>query len=111
MMAPIRSPRRPEEQEMWPPWQMAQTDSTLHGRRRRLSIARGCGRMGEDLRKKLMGEVLTVEWEGLRVHAERDRLFFVSTVLDLVEVGCALATNDRGRIAKWVDEARLRRPT
>ena len=45
--------------------------------------------MGEDLRKKLMGEVLTVEWEVLRVHAERDRLFFVSTVLDLVEVGCA----------------------
>lgn len=67
--------------------------------------------MAEDIRKKLADEVLPVEWEVLRLHAERDRLFFVDAELPLVEVGCALALDDSAQLAAWIEAGRLRRPS
>lgn len=52
-----------------------------------------------------------VAFSDLVEHLERDGLFIVSTRLDLVTCGVAVATDDVERVGAWISAGELRKPT
>ncbi len=66
--------------------------------------------MSEDIRQKLAGELLRyAAWEDVRPHIIRGVVFVVRGV-PLVDVGAALATDDRPRVEGLIEAGQLTRP-
>lgn len=57
-----------------------------------------------DLQSQLAEMVGDVDGAALGIHARAGRLIFVDAGLDLVEVGTAMANDDKVRFSRWLDE-------
>lgn len=50
-------------------------------------------------------------WELLDPHARKQSLFLVAPMLDLLDVGEALALNDTAKVSGWIEAGQLSRPS
>jgi hypothetical protein len=64
-----------------------------------------------DLRADLAEMVDMAEWGWLEEHALRGRLFVVSSNLDLVEVGVAIAEDNVPSVQQWLDDGSIYYPS
>lgn len=64
-----------------------------------------------DLRAELTEMVDTAEWGWLEEHALRSRLFLVSSSLDLVDVGIAIAEDNVATVQQWLENGLLSHPS
>ena len=64
-----------------------------------------------ELRERLCGDLAQVGWGDLRAHAGRNALILVDDGVDLVDAAVAVASDDRGRVAAWIAEGLLSKPT
>ncbi|MFK5927478.1 MAG: DUF2288 domain-containing protein [Desulfuromusa sp.] len=56
-------------------------------------------------------DLAEVNWRELRIHLQRDALIVVATELDLVEVGVAVADDDKVQVETWIAAEQLGKPT
>ena len=56
-------------------------------------------------------DLAEVTWRELRIHLQRDAVIIVSTELDLVAVGVAVADDDKNLVETWVAANQLGKPT
>ena len=63
------------------------------------------------LRERLAERMGEVRWSDLRAHAARDAIILVARDLDLLDVGVAVATDEKERVAAWIEAGRLRKPS
>lgn len=68
-------------------------------------------RVTEDLRSKLATELLPATWSALEPHFRRDALFVIGTGLSLLDAAVAIAKDDKARVAAWIEDGRVRRPS
>ena len=57
-----------------------------------------------DVRSVLKESMAPAEWSWLRSHAVAGRMVVVSQLLDLIEVGEAIAADDTRQVQAWLDE-------
>ena len=67
--------------------------------------------MSQDLRAELAEMVGPAEWRWLSPHADRGAVVLVDPLLDLVNVGVAIATDDVATVNRWMAEALLTKPS
>lgn len=63
------------------------------------------------MRERLAAFLGDVFWSDLSAHAARDALIVVADGLDLLDVGVALANDDKDRVARWIEERALTKPS
>jgi hypothetical protein len=63
-----------------------------------------------DLQTQLEEMVGDVDWSALGIHARSGRLVFVDPALDLIEVGAAMAEDDKVRFGRWLEERLVYQP-
>jgi hypothetical protein len=63
-----------------------------------------------DLQAQLEEMVGDVDWSALGIHARAGRLVFVDPALDLIEVGAAMAEDDKVRFGRWLEERLVYQP-
>ena len=56
-------------------------------------------------------DLAEVSWRELKIHLQRDAIIVVSTNLDLVTVGVAVADDDKNLVETWVSANQLGKPT
>ena len=56
-------------------------------------------------------DLAEVSWRELNIHLQRDAIIVVSTKLDLVTVGVAVADDDKNLVETWVSANQLGKPT
>lgn len=56
-------------------------------------------------------DLAEVSWRELKIHLQRDAIIVVSTKLDLVTVGVAVADDDKNLVETWVSANQLGKPT
>lgn len=54
---------------------------------------------------------MSASWEDLSPHAERNSLFVVSPLLDLVDVAVKTAGDDTKSVSLWIESGLISRPT
>jgi hypothetical protein len=64
-----------------------------------------------DIRIQLTEEMAEVAWRDLIPHAVRDALIIVDTSLSLVDVGVAIALDDKTKVENWIAELLIRKPS
>ncbi len=64
----------------------------------------------EKLREKLTGELGITTWRGLLPDTLNKSLFFVSSELDLIEIGIHVAMDHTAEVKKLLESDRLVRP-
>ncbi len=62
------------------------------------------------MRDQLAAAVGAVFFDDLRAHITRGVVIIVAPSLDIVDVGVAVAKDEKDRVAKWIDEKLLRKP-
>ncbi len=67
--------------------------------------------MTQDLKAELTEMVGPAEWRWLSPHADRGAVVLVDALLNLAEVGLAIATDDVATVNRWMAEALITRPT
>jgi hypothetical protein len=65
----------------------------------------------QDLRAELATMVDEAEWEWLIPHVQRDAVVIVTSGLELVDVGVALASDDVTAVQRWISEQLIYKPT
>lgn len=65
----------------------------------------------QDLRAELQEAVDEAQWSWLEPHAQRDSVIFVSSDLDLVDVGVAIANDNTLHVQRWIEEALIEKPS
>jgi hypothetical protein len=65
----------------------------------------------QQLREKLTGELGVATWKSLIPEMLTKSLFYVSSDLDLVEVGVQVALDHTSEVKKWLETGHLTRPT
>ena len=63
------------------------------------------------LKEELATKVDLVEWHLLRAHLERGGVIVVDPLLDLVEVGVAVAADEVKTIERWIVSGLIGKPT
>lgn len=58
---------------------------------------------------KLLGETARISWQELQPFFARGQLLWVEPSTDLVEVAQAVADDDSGKVAAWLQEGRVAR--
>jgi hypothetical protein len=67
--------------------------------------------MTDEIRAKLAADVLRhASWEDIRPHLIRGVVFLVSSI-PLIDVGVALANDDKAKIATWIADNTIARPS
>ncbi|MBE7376799.1 DUF2288 domain-containing protein [Pseudomonas lopnurensis] len=56
---------------------------------------------------KLLGETAAITWQELQPFFARGALLQVASDFDLVEVACAVAEDDRAKVAAWLTGGQL----
>ncbi|MEA5569631.1 DUF2288 domain-containing protein [Calothrix sp. UHCC 0171] len=64
-----------------------------------------------DIRAELSENLDEAEWEWLIPHAQRDAVIVVSQLVDLVDVGVAIASDKTSDVQVWIDEALITKPS
>jgi hypothetical protein len=63
-----------------------------------------------DIRIQLTEEMAEITWSELTPHAARDAVIIVNESLSLVDVGVAIALDDKMKVANWIAELLVRKP-
>jgi hypothetical protein len=56
-------------------------------------------------------DIAEVTWKDLRIHLQRDAIIIVAEELDLIEVATVVAGDDKIKVANWIGERQLVKPT
>ena len=64
-----------------------------------------------ELREKLEQESTVVTWETLAPQADRDAMICVKSSLNLIDVACAVASDDVTQVNQWIADGTLAKPT
>jgi hypothetical protein len=64
-----------------------------------------------DLRTELSETIDEAEWEWLIPHVKRDAVIVVSSDLDLLDVGEAIANDNLSSVQRWIDEQLISKPS
>ncbi|MBW4466735.1 MAG: DUF2288 domain-containing protein [Pegethrix bostrychoides GSE-TBD4-15B] len=64
-----------------------------------------------DLRSELAETLDEAEWEWLMPHAKRDAIVMVASELDLLDVGVAIANDDKASVEGWIGQQQLYKPS
>ncbi|MDA3903658.1 MAG: DUF2288 domain-containing protein [Desulfuromusa sp.] len=56
-------------------------------------------------------DLAEVSWRELKIHLQRDALIIVAAELDLIEVGVAVADDDKALVEAWIAAGQLGKPT
>lgn len=62
-------------------------------------------------REELAQTVDVAEWGWMRAHLERGGVIIVSTDMDLVDVGLAVAADEAAAVGGWISAHQLTKPT
>ena len=61
--------------------------------------------------EKFKQDLAEVCWKDLRIHLQRDAIIIVAAELDLVDVATVVAKDDKVKVANWIGEGQLVKPT
>ncbi|QXE89981.1 DUF2288 domain-containing protein [Geomonas subterranea] len=64
-----------------------------------------------ETREELATKVDIADWLSLRAHLERGGVVVVDPLLELAEVGAALAVDDVQKVQRWLSSALLTKPS
>ena len=64
-----------------------------------------------DIKTQLTQDLAEVPWQDLIPHAQRDAIIVVTDLLDLVEVGVAIAQDETQRVQRWISEQLIYKPS
>ncbi|MBF2066798.1 MAG: DUF2288 family protein [Calothrix sp. C42_A2020_038] len=64
-----------------------------------------------DIRAELIESLDEAEWDWLIPHAQRDAIILVSSQLDIIDVGAAIASEKTKEVQIWIDEALITKPS
>ena len=67
--------------------------------------------MSDTIREKFENDLGVVEWRSVRAHLARDSVVLADPHMDLVAVAVAVARDDTARVASWIAEGRLTKPS
>jgi hypothetical protein len=65
----------------------------------------------EELKKRLADDVADVNWNDIKPHAQRDAVIIVNKNLDLLDVGVAVAQDDKIVVERWITEQLISKPS
>ena len=65
----------------------------------------------QDLRAELAETLDEAEWEWLMPHAKRDAIVIVAPELNLLDVGVAIASDDKANVESWINQQQLSKPS
>ncbi|PSO53319.1 MAG: DUF2288 domain-containing protein [Cyanobacteria bacterium QS_7_48_42] len=65
----------------------------------------------QDLKAALAESLDEAEWNWLLPHAKRDAVLVVSPVLNLLDVGVAIAQDDVSVVQSWINNEQLHKPS
>ncbi|MDJ0599672.1 MAG: DUF2288 domain-containing protein [Crocosphaera sp.] len=65
----------------------------------------------EELRKRLKEDMADVNWTDLKPHAQRDAVIVVNGNLNLLDVGVAIAQDDKIAVEHWITEQLISKPS
>ncbi len=63
------------------------------------------------MRETLAASLGNVFFSDIRAHLARDAVVVVAAELDILDVGEAIAKDDKTSVAAWIESGRLRKPT
>ena len=63
------------------------------------------------MREQLAASMGPIEFTDIRAHLARDAVIVVDPSLDLLDVGEALARDDKIRVAEWIEKGLLGKPS
>jgi hypothetical protein len=67
--------------------------------------------MTSELREQLAQSLDEAQWNWLLPHVKRDAAIVVSSELDLLDVGVAIANNDTTRVQHWIETQGIQKPS
>ncbi|HBA88462.1 MAG TPA: DUF2288 domain-containing protein [Geobacter sp.] len=62
-------------------------------------------------KEELAAKIDTADWQALRAHLERGGVVIVDPLLDLAEVGVALAKDDVKSVERWLSSGLIAKPS
>ncbi|WP_009546481.1 DUF2288 domain-containing protein [Crocosphaera subtropica] len=65
----------------------------------------------EELRKRLNEDMADVNWNDIKPHAQRDAVIVVHENLNLLDVGVAIAQDDKMVVEHWITEQLISKPS
>ncbi len=65
----------------------------------------------EDLKKRLTEDIADVNWNDIKPHAQRDAVIIVNDSLNLLDVGIAIAQDDKIVVERWITEQLITKPS
>ncbi|MGB5596217.1 MAG: DUF2288 domain-containing protein [Crocosphaera sp.] len=65
----------------------------------------------EELRKRLTEDVADVNWNDIKPHAQRDAVIVVNENLNLLDVGVAIAQDNKIAVQHWITEQLISKPS
>lgn len=63
------------------------------------------------MRDSLAASMGPIEFTDIRAHLARDAVILVDASLDLLDVGEAIARDDKARVAKWIEAGLVGKPS
>ena len=65
----------------------------------------------EDIKNRLTQDLADVDWNDLKPHAQRDAVIVVNGNLNLLDVGVAIAQDDKIAVEHWITEQLISKPS
>ena len=65
----------------------------------------------EEIKKRLQEDMAEVSWDDIKPHAQRDAVIVVNDNLSLVDVGVAIAQDDKIMVERWITEQLINKPS
>ncbi|EAZ89833.1 DUF2288 domain-containing protein [Crocosphaera chwakensis] len=65
----------------------------------------------EDLKQRLKEDMANVNWNDIKPHAQRDAVIVVDENLNLLDVGLAIAQDDKMVVQRWITEELITKPS
>ena len=65
----------------------------------------------QDIRSELAEALDESEWDWLIPHVQRDVVIVVAQILDLLDVGVAIATDNTSSVQHWIGEQLIAKPS
>lgn len=67
--------------------------------------------MTVELREEIAQSLDEAQWDWIMPHAKRDAAIVVSSELDLLDVGVAIANNEVDRVQDWIEHQLIQKPS